>query len=632
VIAMQFEIAEDSAAELAEVFYDGLASGDSVEVALTKARLHLYGRYRTRLDWAIPVLFSRADDGKLFDVAVAQPVIESKPPPSPRPTMTPKQREGLQQLWRQALTAYFTKDWEQAAELLAKVAAQNPSHADVQSKLAEAQRQLRLQTLYAQVGDFRAEDQWQAALAALDEIEELQPNYPDPDRHWDWAEGRQRREQLYESALAACIRSEWDAAITALEELLIETPEDEAARQLLARAQAELASSTPSTRPYYVGVSSRRIGDRWLSLLTAVVSVLLVGGIMWAQFRGRAPSSSPTTTAATLDNATAQQMGDASTLQQIGQPNSTSVPTPSTTPASTETAITTGQSLPTTAPRGTTVSPDGRIAFQTDSDGNLEIYTMKPDGTDIRRLTNHPSDDQSPAWSPDGNRIAFVSKRDTDEENKVYIMDIAGAMVRRLTNASGKEGVPSWSPDGYHIAYQSQQGEDYEIYIANSDGSERHKLLEDPDRWNLFPAWSPDGSRIAFAAPDTTGKLQIYVLSADGRGQPQKITNDDKCNTGPSWSPDGKYIAFVSFFSGEGCPNKPRVYVVNADGRGQPSRLTDDDQIEGIPTWSPDGRSIAFQAGVDGERSIQIVDFESKKVRTVVGNNAYWPAWSPHPH
>jgi tRNA A-37 threonylcarbamoyl transferase component Bud32 len=148
VIAMQFELAEDAAVELARVFYAELAAGTPVDIALAEARLHLFGCYPTRLDWAIPVLFLRTDTGTLFAVppplaretATPVPIAAPLPVEPPSPAATVVEPRTLQRLWHLALTAYVTRDWERAAELLEQVADLKPDHEDVRARLAEARR------------------------------------------------------------------------------------------------------------------------------------------------------------------------------------------------------------------------------------------------------------------------------------------------------------------------------------------------------------------------------------------------------------------------------------------------------------------------------------------------------------
>ena len=146
-------------------------------------------------------------------------------------------RARLEQLRQQGRKAYFRKDWAQAADLLAQVAAHDPDD-DTRAKLAEARRQLRLQEDYRAIGELRSEGLWQAVLDALEDLERRQPGYPDAEGLRDWAEGRRRREQRYADAMSARTRKDWSKTIAALEALLAEFPDDEA-QALLAQACSE---------------------------------------------------------------------------------------------------------------------------------------------------------------------------------------------------------------------------------------------------------------------------------------------------------------------------------------------------------------------------------------------------------
>ena len=186
-------------------------------------------------------------------------------------------------------------------------------------------------------------------------------------------------------------------------------------------------------------------------------------------------------------------------------------------------------------------SPDGtRIAFASYSDRSPEIYTFDSDGSDLERLTNNSDWDVDPAWSPDGTRIAFVSTRDGNWE--IYVMDADGSGVERLTNHGAWD--PAWSPDGARIAFGSTRDGSLDIYVMNADGSDVERLTNNSaaDRW---PTWSLDGARIAFAS-GRDGNTEIYVMNADG-SDAERLTNDgDDGAREPAWSPDGTEIAFTS--------------------------------------------------------------------------------------
>jgi TolB protein len=157
-------------------------------------------------------------------------------------------------------------------------------------------------------------------------------------------------------------------------------------------------------------------------------------------------------------------------------------------------------------------SPDGkRVAFVSTRHGNQEIYTVAADGGDIRRLTNDPAADNSPAWSPDGKWLAFASARAGNFE--IHIMDSDGANVRRLTRHAALDSWPAFSPDGKRIAFTSNRDGNYEIYLMNADGTGLRNLTRHRAQDN-YATWSPDGKRIAFIS-NRSGGHDVYVTAAD---------------------------------------------------------------------------------------------------------------------
>jgi TolB protein len=108
----------------------------------------------------------------------------------------------------------------------------------------------------------------------------------------------------------------------------------------------------------------------------------------------------------------------------------------------------------------------GRIAFYSDRDGNYEIYSVNPDGSGLKRLTNHEAEDQCPSWSPDGKRVAFRSRRNGNSD--IFIMNADGSDVRASTTAETDEYHPAWSPDGKELVFHAHRRDDnWNIYIIN---------------------------------------------------------------------------------------------------------------------------------------------------------------------
>ena len=225
-------------------------------------------------------------------------------------------------------------------------------------------------------------------------------------------------------------------------------------------------------------------------------------------------------------------------------------------------------------------SNTGRIVFTSLRDGNAEIYVMDVHGRNQENLANHPAYDYSPDWSPDGTKIAFVSRRD-GRWTQIYVMEADGKNVVRLTDGPGQKGHPDWSPDGKKIAFSVDDKEDY-IAVMDADGRNR-KTLEVEAR---YPSWSPDGGTIAFVS-FRDGLGEIYLIGVGGRGR-KRVTHDLEVKLNPSFSPDGRRIAYDAHPEGFG-----HIYAVGADGRNR-VRLTHKKEHHSEAAWSPDGRIIAY--------------------------------------
>jgi CSLREA domain-containing protein len=239
-----------------------------------------------------------------------------------------------------------------------------------------------------------------------------------------------------------------------------------------------------------------------------------------------------------------------------------------------------------------------RILFETNRDGNLEIYVMNGDGTNPTRLTYNHSADANPAWSPDRTKIAFTSLRHGNLD--IYVMDADGSNERRLTDNHSIDDGSSWSPDGTKIAFWSFRDGNAEIYVMNADGSNQRRLTFD-SREDIQPEWSPDGTKIAFTSNRAKVlNLDIYVMNADGSNV-RRVTTHDAVDESPSWSADGTKIAFTSNRLGA---LDFEVWVMNADGTGA-VRLTRAAHTSVRPSWSRDGSKIAFASNRTG-----LVNFE----------------------
>lgn len=260
-------------------------------------------------------------------------------------------------------------------------------------------------------------------------------------------------------------------------------------------------------------------------------------------------------------------------------------------------------------------SPDGRqLVFQSDRNGNSDIYISNVDGSGLRRLTDHPAPDLTPVWSPDGTTIVFQSVRDGREH--LFRISVDGTGLQQLTTAAANHGHPKWAPDGKTLIYNSNVGEDSnneEVYEMDLDGGNVRKLTTHP-LWDTYASISPDGRSIVFrrvtATPGIDGALQmiernseVFVARRDG-SQPVNVTNSAAFDGWPAWSPDSQFIAFSSNRSGDF-----QVYVMRHDGTGV-RRLTSGPGSFTKPIWSPDGGEIVCTRTLDGNVEIFIIDAE----------------------
>jgi TolB protein len=281
---------------------------------------------------------------------------------------------------------------------------------------------------------------------------------------------------------------------------------------------------------------------------------------------------------------------------------------------------------PGAAAKRKTGSAGGRIVFHSDRDGDYEIYTMLPDGSDVRQLTRNSHPDYAPQYSPDGTRIVFFSQRDGNDE--VYVMDAGGKHQRRLTDNSAADLNPCWSPDGREILFDSNRTGPFELHLIKADGTGLRQITRGDGEDSMLADWSPDGKLIACSINNRNRKWAWNVFLRDVTGgAPRQITpGAGSCR--PAWSPDGRMIAYVARHR----ENNHDIWLMDANGDNRRRLPIEAPGRDYDPAWSPDGSHIVFASEpYDGKGSRDIYVFHRKsgmldRLTDDEWNNAY-PHW-----
>lgn len=210
-------------------------------------------------------------------------------------------------------------------------------------------------------------------------------------------------------------------------------------------------------------------------------------------------------------------------------------------------------------------SPDGNyIVYNVGLESGRHLFVRATSGADRRQLTGEPgTEDSYPDWSPDGDQIVFarydhIAVEGEDVDAEIFLLDLEKGNTARPLNVRGTS--PAFSPDGTRIAFVSDLNGSQDIYVMDVDGNNIVQITDDP-YYDLWPAWSPDGDRIVFVSvSEREGNWDLYSVRVDG-GNRERLTDHPAPDYAPAWSPDGTRIAFDS--NREGVLS---IYIMDADG------------------------------------------------------------------
>ncbi len=251
----------------------------------------------------------------------------------------------------------------------------------------------------------------------------------------------------------------------------------------------------------------------------------------------------------------------------------------------------------------------GRIVFQSDLDGDNEIYVLTNKG--LEKLTDNSWDDTYPRWSPDHERIAFSANPDGNFD--IFIMEADGRNPIRITDSPQNERFPAWFADGRTLLYSEEVGRQSHLWIIDLITKEKKRAIPGFSGTHFLADCSPSAPLIAFTGKKLMG-WDVFLFDMENRTTKNLVQDGTSCR--PRFSPDGGAIAYVS----SQADGKGDIWTMAWDGSGQ-QRVTElNETYDYFPSWSPDGKQIVFCSNArsgyadQGEWALFVVDVSKKTV------------------
>lgn len=263
-----------------------------------------------------------------------------------------------------------------------------------------------------------------------------------------------------------------------------------------------------------------------------------------------------------------------------------------------------------------------KIAFVSEQRGARELFVMDYDGYGPRQVTADGFLSLMPRWSPDRRFLVFTTYRSRTKQD-IDAIELATGKRVTLISMAGLNITPAFSPDGNDLAFASSQDGNSELYRAELKTKTVSRLTVNSGG-DLSPSWSPTGRELAFVS-DRGGSPQVYLMSADGSNV-RRLTFEGDHNAAPAWSPRGNWIAYV-------CRTPDRQFklcLITPDGQKR-VQLTSGQGVDDSPSWSPDGRHLVFSSIKDGKSHIYMVNSDGTDLERLTSGGVHHssPAWSP---
>jgi len=263
---------------------------------------------------------------------------------------------------------------------------------------------------------------------------------------------------------------------------------------------------------------------------------------------------------------------------------------------------------------------DSRIVFQSNRNGNVELYTTDLLGSGAPvRLTKTQSNNTTPMYGPDARTVVFQSDRNGNMD--LFTIDQVTGQERQLTNDPADDVNPFYSPDLKWLVFQSNRNNNWDVYVLNTETGNEYQLTDTPAD-ETFPAWSPNGRQVAFIS-DVKGATDLYIVDSDGQHL-KRITTDGK-TINPVWSPEGNRIAYQSERNGN-------LDVYSYDLKtNKEYRVSDYSGPDSGPTWDCGGTNLAFTSTRDGDPNIFQAFWQGSPASNMTIDPASdkWSQWRP---